>query len=699
MKLVIVEKPDACNNIARVLGATKQQGFYEGNGYVCVSAVGHLLQLANSDAYTGTKEWRLDLLPVLPDKFIIEPDPEKTERIAVIKKMYQRSDIESVINACDGDREGELIFRYIYRHIGGTKPAFRAWMQELTTEGIKKAFAGMKPIEQYQALGDAGQCRGEADWLLGINATQALTKIGNGSTLSLGRVQTPTLAIICERTLANKNFKSAPFYTLVLRAQKDGVHFTAKSERYQEVAQAQNDLQTAQNNEKKVTKAETKAVTEQAPSLFQLSDLQMAGNKKYGYTIAQIDDAAQKLYLAGVLSYPRTDTSFITETVFSEVPNILKNLSGFEHFAGAIKKLPTTLNHNSVDDSKVTGHHALIPTKELTTAKYEQLEEVERNCLNLVITRFIAAFGEPCKKDNTTIEIAAGDVHFQAKGSVITFAGWRGLFAVETDEAGEDEDNQTLPKLVTNDTLTGEIEIVEGKTNPPALFTQAGLISYMMHCGRDVTDKDLKKILVDKEGIGRPATRRSIIDTLFKRKYIETHAKHIVPTELGMLVYNMAKPLSIVNVSLTAEWEQKLDQIEAGKYSARQFGEEMRKFTGDIVAEIKQIQAPALPLSTTTESDFKCPKCGKKTAGVFEYTKKDTGKKQIAIHCKDKQCAWVYWNNPWCGKALTGVQLSALLTKGKTGTIKGFVSAKTGKTFECVVKLKKDGSGIEPDFG
>ncbi|GHT81345.1 DNA topoisomerase I [Bacteroidia bacterium] len=698
MKLVIVEKPDACNSIAKVLGAAKQQGYFEGNGYVCVSAVGHLLKLADSEAYTGTKEWRLDLLPILPKQFVVEPDPDKKERIAIIKKMYQRADIDSVINACDGDREGELIFRYIYRHIGGTKPAYRAWMQELTTEGIKKAFAGIKPISQYAALGDAGQCRGEADWLLGINATHCLTKIGNGSTLSLGRVQTPTLAIICERTLANKNFKSAPFYTLVLSAQKDGINFTAKSERYKELSQAQNDLQTAQNSPKTVIKAETKPCIEQPPLLFQLSDLQMAGNKIYGYSIAQIDDAAQKLYLAGAMSYPRTDTSFITETVFGEITGILKNLAGFENFAGAIKKLPNTLNNNTVDDSKVTGHHALIPTKELTPAKYQQLEEVERNLLNLVITQFIAAFGEPCKKDNTEIEIAAQNIHFSATGSVIIYAGWRGLFGTETSDAEKNEDNQTLPKLKVNDTLIGEIAIAEGKTTPPKLFTQAGLIAYMMHCGKDVQDKELKKVLVDKEGIGRPATRRAIIDKLLKRKYVETQKKYIVPTELGMKVYEMVKPLSIVNVSLTAQWEQKLDQIEAGKFSAIQFGDEMRKFTTEIVQEIKQIQPPALPLSTTTDNDLKCPKCGKKTASVFEFTKKETGKKQVAVHCKDKQCGWVYFNNPFCGKSLTASQLETLVAKGKTGIVKGFTS-KAGKPFDCVMKLKKDLSGIEPDFG
>jgi DNA topoisomerase-3 len=695
MKLVIVEKPDACSSIAKVLGAARQQGYYEGSGYVCVPAFGHLLCLAKPDVYVGTTEWKLEQLPILPDKFILDPDKDKEKQLSLIKKLYQRLDIDAVINACDGDREGELIFRYIYRHINGAKPAQRAWMQELTAEGIKKAFAEMKPLSHYALLGDAGQCRGEADWLLGMNATRAFTKIANGSTLSLGRVQTPTLAIICERTLANKSFKSEPFYTLVLNVEKDGTKFTAKSERYKTLPQAQHDLKTAQNAPKIVAEAETKLRIEQPPLLYQLSDLQIAGNKTYGYSIAQVDEAAQALYLAGAMSYPRTDTSFITDTVFAEVPGILKKLSAFQDYVDVIQKLPQALNTNSVDDSKVTGHHALIPTKEFSPAKFQSLGEAEQNLLKLVIMRFVTAFGEPCKKDVSTIAIAAQDIKFFAKGSVITYAGWRNLFDVaDEDEDGSKEDDQKLPKLAIGAALTAEVILTEGKTAPPKLFTEAGLIAYMRNCGKDVADKELKKVLVDKEGIGRPATRSAIIETLFKRQYIVKEKKYIVPTELGRKVYEMVKPLQLVNVTLTANWEQRLDRIEAGTLTAAQFGNDIRKFATEIVEEIKQIQAPALPLSTTNEDDLKCPKCSKKTVSVFEFNKRDTGKKQVAIHCKNKQCGWVYWNNAICGKILSATQLEKLVAKGKTDTIKGFTS-KNGKAFDAKLSLKNDLSGLQ----
>jgi DNA topoisomerase-3 len=692
MKLVIVEKPDACASVASVLGAPKRQGYYEGNGYICVAAVGHLLELAKPDAYTGTGKWLMEQLPILPERFITVPDKEKEKQLALIRQLYQRPDVDTVINACDGDREGELIFRYIYQYIQGTKPACRAWMQELTAEGVKKAFREQKPISHYASLGDAGQRRGEADWMLGMNATRALSLICNGSTLSLGRVQTPTLAIICERTLANKNFTSVPFFTLLFKGQKNGADFEAETERYETLAQAQGDLKIAQGSPKIVADFEAKPRAEQPPLLYQLSDLQVEGSKRYGYSIAQVDDAAQALYLKGVMSYPRTDTSFITGSVFAEVPAILRQLAAFPQCEEAVKKLPPTLNAHSVDDGKVTGHHALIPTKELTPERLRQLDEVAQNVLSLVVTRFITAFGETCKKNIATAQINAGGILFTAKGSETLYEGWRGLFV------DDKEDSPALPTLTQGEALSGEVSLAEGKTAPPKLFTQSSLIEHMQRCGRSMDDKELKKILIDKEGIGRPATRRAIIDTLFQRKYVEMQKKHIVPTELGMHVYGMVKHLNIVNVALTAQWEQKLDQIEAGTLPARQFGEEMRQYVAQIVSEIKQIAVPKLPIvENSDKAGAKCPKCGKRTAFIFEFQPKDKKEKQTAIHCIDRQCGWVYFNSPICGKSLTPAQLKKLAEAGKTGVVKGF-TGKTGKTFDAELTLKKDFSGVAFNF-
>jgi DNA topoisomerase-3 len=696
MTLVIVEKPDACASVANVLGAAKQQGYYEGSGYLCASAVGHLLQLAAPDAYTGSSRWLMEQLPILPDKFIVLPDKDKEKQLSLIKRLYQRPDVDTVINACDGDREGELIFRYIYRHIQGVKPATRAWLQELTAEGIKKAFREQRPIAQYAALGDAGQSRGEADWMLGMNATRALTLICNGSTLSLGRVQTPTLAIICKRTLANKNFTSVPFYTLLFSGQKNGIPFVAETDRYDNLAQAKADLQTAQSSPKRVVSVETRLRTEQPPLLYQLSDLQMEGNRLYGYSIAQVDDAAQALYLKGLMSYPRTDTSFITDSVFAEVPALLSKLAGFPQYADAVKKLPKALNTHAVDNSKVTGHHALIPTKALTPEQLKSLSDVEQRMMNLVITRFITTFGEACKKNSTTAQMAAADMLFTAKGSVTLYEGWRGLLDKEEEES---EDSPALPPLAQGEVLTGEVAMAEGKTAPPKLFTQSTLIEYMQHCGRQVDDRELKKILIDKEGIGRPATRRAIIDTLFQRKYVEMQKKHIVPTELGLRVYEMVKHLSIVNATLTAQWEQKLDQIEAGALSARQFAEEIREYVVRTIAEIKQIPVSKLPVVENSDrKGVKCPKCGKDTAFTFEFQPKDKKAKQLAIHCIDKQCGWVYFNSPLCGKSLTAAQLKKLAESKKTGLVKGFTSVKTGKSFDAALALKPDFSGVTFSF-
>jgi DNA topoisomerase-3 len=695
MKLVIVEKPDACSSVAQVLGAAKRQGqgYYEGNGYLCASAIGHLLKLAEPDAYTGTSKWLMEQLPILPEEFIATPDKDKEKQLNLIRQLYLRPDVDAVINACDGDREGELIFRYIFRYVGGAKPAYRAWLQELTAEGIKKAFREQKPLAQYAQLGDAGQARGEADWMLGMNATRALSIIANGSTLSLGRVQTPTLAVICERTLANKSFSPVPFYELLFSAQKNGVAFSAKTDRYDNLAQAKSDLQAAQSNPKRVASVEAKLRVEQPPLLYQLSDLQMQGNRQHGYSIAQVDDAAQTLYLKGVMSYPRTDTSFITDSVFAEVPGILKKLAGFPQYADAVKNLPQALNAHSVDSSKVTGHHALIPTKELTPERFQQLDEVAQSVLNLVITSFITTFAEPCKKNITNAQITAGDILFTAKGSVTIYKGWRGLFG-----SGEEEDT-ALPKLLQDEALIGEVTLAEGKTAPPKLFTQSSLIEYMQHCGKSIGDRELKKVLIDKEGIGRPATRRAIIDTLFQRKYAEMQKKHIVPTELGMQVYKMVKHLSIVNVELTAQWEQKLDQIESGALPAQQLNREMREYVAKIVAEIKQIAVPKLPVvENSDKKGVRCPKCGKSTAFTFEFLPKDKKEKQTAIHCIDKQCGWVYFNSPLCGKSLTPAQLRKLAENKKSGLVKGFLSAKTGKTFDAELMLKSDFSGVTFSF-
>jgi DNA topoisomerase-3 len=696
MTLIIVEKPDACANVAKVLGAARRQGYYEGNGYICASALGHLLRLAEPDAYTGTDKWLMEQLPILPEKFIVAPDKGKEKQLSLIRQLYLRPDVDAIVNACDGDREGELIFRYIYQYAQrqAAKPACRAWMQELTEEGIKKAFREQKPLARYASLGDAGQRRGEADWMLGMNATRALSLICNGSTLSLGRVQTPTLAIICERTMANKSFTPVPFYTLLLSGEKGGVKLTAETERYDSLEQAQRDLKTAQSSPIIVASVEAKARAEQPPLLYQLADLQMEGSRRYGYTIAQVDDAAQALYLKGLMSYPRTDTSFITESVFAEVPKILRQLAAFPQLAEAIKKLPQALNAHSVDDGKVTGHHALIPTKELTPERLRQLDEIAQNVLSLVVARFITAFGEPCKKNITAAQITAGGILFMAKGSVTLYEGWRGLLA-----GGSEEDDPALPKLAQGEALSGEVALAEGKTAPPKLFTQSSLIEYMQRCGRSIGDKELKKVLIDKEGIGRPATRRAIIDTLFQRKYVEMQKKHIVPTELGMKVYGMVKHLSIASVALTAQWEQKLDRVEAGALPAEQFGDEMRQYVAQIVSEIRQIAVPKLPVAVenSDRQGIKCPKCGKKTAFVFDFQPKDKKGKQTAIHCIDRQCGWVYFNSPICGKTLTQAQLKKLAEAGKSGLVKGFVG-KSGKAFDAELALKKDLSGVEFDF-
>jgi DNA topoisomerase-3 len=690
MKLVIAEKPDAARKMAAFLGAkTNQSGYIEGAGYIFTWGFGHLAELCPPEVYGFSEKWRMEELPMLPAKFKIRAAADKVAQVKIIQSLITRKEVDTIINACDPDREGELIFRYIMELAGGVnKPIRRVWLSAFTETDVKKAFASPAPAEQYNNLGAAGRARSEADWLVGMNGTRAMT-VRTGNMVSVGRVQTPTLAIVCSRYLSNKNFVPVPYWTVRLTVEKDGILFTATTDRIDEKVKAESICRSVPD-ETSITKVEKKERVENPPLLLDLTELQKEANKHYGLTAAQTDSIAQKLYETGIMSYPRTDSRFIGENMFAEIPKFL-NLCGefnMEFNMAAAKYAGITLSNNCVNDKKVTGHHALLPTLEATAGKITALSETECKIFYLVVRRMYEAFHMPCKKDITNVTLSVNGTDFCAKGTLIKEAGWRGLFKelpeVE-DEEKAPEPEQRLPELQEQDMLPiKEAKLLENKTKPEPLFTESSLISHMKTCGKELDDETLKKALTKVEGIGRPATRSGIIEALIKRQFITREKGKIVPTMLGLAIYSLVKNMKVAQVLLTAEWEAKLDQIASGEFSYDVFMQDIKIYVHSIIEEVKALQHTDTVRQATDADKVLCPKCRKSPLRIFEK----------GIGCTNKECKFVIWRSI-CGKNLTDNQLYEV-AKGKlTGIIKGFVSPKTGKSFEAKLKLKTDFTGVE----
>jgi len=705
MILVICEKPDAAKQIAGFLEKTNsRQGYLEGQKYLITWAVGHLIELAKPEEYTGNSKWDLKNLPILPGNFILKPDPAKAAQLKVIKYLLERDDVYSVINACDPDREGELIFRYIWKYLNGNKPVHRVWLNTFTKKDVQKAFSHPEPQNKYNSLAFAGKGRAEADWLLGMNGTMALSLTANRGTLSLGRVQTATLALICKRTLEHRDFVSQPFWVVELQCEKGGNVFTGESETYFEKEKATDILEKASRGIKKITQIEVEKRVEKPPLLYDLTALQQKANQLFGYTAAQTDSIAQDLYQAGLMSYPRTDSRYIGENLFSQIPDRLQSVAKITAFSKYMTGYPGQLNRHSVDDGKVTGHHALVPTADLSQQIWDATDDSHRKILGLVIIRMFQAFERDCQKELTHLTIRVFDAKatddflspcFDVKGTKMIHPGWRRIYS---DYDDDDEKEQKLPALEVGEILQGEASLYESKTRPPALYTERALISAMKNCANELEDKALKKTLQNVEGIGRPATRSGIIETLLQRKYCIREKDKIIPTELGFGVYHLVRDFKIADPVLTAEWEQKLDEIANNNRSYPDFISECKSYTAEIVKEILSLKGEAENLHHVSQKEdildmVICPKCGKKTVKSFIYS--SNSKNIIAIGCRDNECKFAYFNPEICGKRLTEKQLYDLVQKGITGLVKGFINKKSGKAFDRKVRFKDDLQGVE----
>ena len=671
MKTIIVEKPSVAREIARIVGATKrEEGYFEGGGYAVTWAFGHLVQLAMPDGY-GIRSFVRDNLPVIPGTFTLIPRQEKTEKgykpdsgavsqIKIIARLFNGS--EQIIVATDAGREGELIFRYLYHYIGCTTPFVRLWISSLTDKAIREGLRNLEAGGKYDNLYLAAKARSESDWLVGINGTQALSIAAGHGTYSIGRVQTPTLAMVCARYWENRRFTPEAFWQLHIATDgcDEGTVKFSSSEKWKEKEPATELYDKVKSaGTATVTKAERKEKTEETPLLYDLTTLQKEANAKHGFTAEQTLEIAQKLYEKKLITYPRTGSRYIPEDMFAEIPKLLAFIGALPEWKGKVqpKAQPT---RRSVDGGKVTDHHALLVTGE----KPLFLSKEDSTIYQMVAGRMIEAFSEKCVKDTATVTAECAGVEFTVKGSIIRQAGWR----------AEKKEETAIPDWREGDTLTLKgCSITEGKTKPKPLHTEATLLSAMETAGKDIEDDALRQALKDC-GIGTPATRAAIIETLFKRGYMERCKKSLVPTEKGLALYSVVKTMRIADVAMTGEWEKNLARIERGELPADTFRREIEAYTREITSELLSCDK----LFSRRDSGCKCPKCG--TGSMQFYGK--------VVRCDNAECGLPVFRLK-ANRTLSDDEIKELLTDGHTKLLKGFKS-KQGKSFDAIVAFDGD---------
>ena len=679
MKTVIAEKPSVAREIASLLGASdKKDGYLTGNGYFVTWAFGHLIGLGMPEDY-GISGFDKSSLPILPNPFILtvrkvkkdksyQADTGALKQLKVIKELFNKSD--SIIVATDAGREGELIFRYIYEHLKCKKPFERLWISSLTEKAIKQGFDSLKDGKEFDGLYQAAQGRSRADWLVGINATQALSISAGNGVYSLGRVQTPTLVLICKRYLVNKNFSIKKYWQIQLSHNKENIDFKSISKtNWDEQKSADDTLKSIQrNNIVTVTSVETKSVTEQPPLLFDLTGLQKEANKKLNLSAEQTLNIAQSLYEQKFITYPRTGSKYIPEDMWAEIPNLVRALQDNEQFKQAVSKLKWgRFNKRIVNDLRVTDHHGLLITDKIPSA----LNVEETKVYNMIAFRLLEAISQACIKEITDVDLQALHYDFTAKGCKILETGWRSIKGNFSDD--DVEPIQDLPELKKGDELKiKEASVLEKQTKPPVLYTEAGLLSAMENAGKEIENEEERKAL-QNIGIGTPATRAAIIETLFTRNYIQREKKSLIPTEKGLQVYELVKDKKIADVAMTAEWELALQKIENNEASADTFQQEMENYAKSITEELLQTS-----IAQNNLPKLVCPKCKNQQLIIRDKI----------VKCPDEACNWLQFRNV-CGVQLSIADVENLVNNGKTPLIKGMKS-KAGKKFDAYIVLNEN---------
>lgn len=588
MTVCIAEKPSVAKDIARILGATTQRnGYMEGNGYQVTWTFGHLCTLKEPDDYTPMwKRWSLGALPMIPQRFgikLIDDDGIK-KQFGVIEQLMQNADM--IINCGDAGQEGELIQRWVMQKAQAKCKVKRLWISSMTDEAIKEGFQTLKDQEEYQPLYMAGLSRAIGDWLLGMNATRLYTlKYGqNRQVLSIGRVQTPTLALIVSRQKEIDNFKPEPYW--VLSTIYRDTLFTATKGKFTSKEEGEQSFELIKDKPFCVTDVQKKKGTEAPPHLYDLTSLQVDCNKKFGMSAEMTLNTIQSLYERKLTTYPRVDTQYLSDDIYPKCPNILKGLQGYASLTQPLLGTKLTKSKKFFDSSKVTDHHAIIPTGVAPKA----LTDIERHVYDLVTRRFISAFYPDCKFATTTIIGEVDSVEFKVSGKQIIEPGWRVVFEKDTrqtdeDETKKDEEERTLPEFVKGESGPHTPTLTEKWTTPPKYYTEATLLRAMETAGKFVDNEELRAALKEN-GIGRPSSRAGIIETLFKRRYIRRERKNLLATETGIELIDLIQEELLKSCELTGIWEKKLRDIEHKKYDAAQFVAELKAQITDIVSEV-----------------------------------------------------------------------------------------------------------------
>ena len=672
---IIAEKPSVARDIARIVEANnRQDGFLEGNGYVVTWAVGHLIALAMPEAY-GFSAYKREDLPIRPNPFLLVvrqvrkdkeyvSDPAALKQLKVIHSCFDKAD--RIIVATDAGREGELIFRYIYQHLGCRKPFDRLWISSLTDKAIREGLSNLKSGSCYDNLYHSAKARSEADWLVGINASRALSIARKGG-YSLGRVQTPTLAMVCRRYIENRDFSSVPYWKLSALMEKEGVSLKAIGiTDYKSEASAQTALATLRSQSQLKVESVARKVTHTSPPLlYDLTALQKEANRRQGFSADKTLSIAQSLYEKKITTYPRTGSRYISEDVFEEVPVLLRKIG---------IPLSNPLNRHSVDNAKVTDHHAIIPTGETPSG----LSTDETTIYQMVVNRFVEAFSPNSEEERMLVRFTHGTNIFTWKACRQISLGWKAVQKGKEVEAEKKEDSDeqilsSLPSLTEEEVLPlVSAEITEHKTKPKPLYTEATLLSAMEKAGKEVEDTESKKAMADC-GIGTPATRANIIETLILRDYIRRDKKSIIPTEKGLAVYKIVKDKKIANAEMTGSWELALAAIEAGKMPSDKFSQGINSYVETICEEL-------LSLSSEQKSYpvYLCPKCGQQSVGIYAKVAK----------CRHETCGFHVFREV-CGIHLSEDNIRDLINSGRTPILKGLTS-KAGKKFNARLILKDD---------
>jgi DNA topoisomerase-3 len=702
--LVIAEKPSVGRDLTRALpGAfAKHEGYLESDDHVVTWAVGHLVQLAEPDEYDAKyKKWRMADLPIVPDRFkLVVRDERSRKQMSVITRLLKRDDVDEVINACDAGREGELIFAWTYEKAGAKKPVRRLWLSSMTAKAIKDAFGSLRPAGEMALLEQAARSRSEADWIVGMNATRAATirlRSSFDGAVSLGRVQTPTLAIVARREEEIRAFKPEPYWLVDAVFEPtvgepgrrySGRYHAGSQPRLKTAAEAEAVVAAVRDQPGAITKLEKTTRKERAPLLYDLTSLQRDANTRFGFSARRTLAAAQRLYEEHkALTYPRTNSRFLPSDMVGEIKPTASVVGTHREYARAsayVTGLDVLPLGRVINDAKVTDHHAIIPTN--AQHRLDKLSDDDRRVYDLVVRRFLAVFHPDAVFENTRLETLVAEHVFRTTGRVLVEAGWRGVYGEESleDRSGSDDDDtvsQTLPKLAQGeDVATREVGAEEKVTKPPRRYSDASLLAAMETAGKLVDDDELREAMKDS-GIGTPATRAAIIERLIDVGYVERDGRSLVCTEKGLSVIRLLGEHALTSPSLTGDWEHRLGRIEEGEEERSRFMHDIAAFAGETVAELdaklKEVRIPRANLGP-------CPVCGhdivENRKGFSCWSREDPG------------CGFVIWKSK-AGKTLPPAVARELIAHGRTEKpVTGF-KGRSGRSFRARLALMQTEDG------